>query len=79
MNLNMLLNACAGSTFPNINKEGIGGIMVGLPPLSEQRRIAKIISAIDHRKQIYEKEKENFIQLKKGLMEQLLTGKIRTI
>lgn len=48
-----------------------------LPPLPEQQRIASILSQID---EVIEKEqayKEKLERIKKGLMEDLLTGKVR--
>lgn len=62
---------------PGLNSNQYGDLKLPLPPLSEQHHIAEILSAIDDRIQLYEKEKADFIELKKGLMEQLLTGKIR--
>jgi type I restriction enzyme S subunit len=48
-----------------------------LPPLSEQKRIAEILSQIDQAIEKEEKYKEKLERLKKGLMEDLLTGKVR--
>ncbi|NRG44823.1 restriction endonuclease subunit S [Bacillus sp. CRN 9] len=48
-----------------------------VPPLHEQERIATIFSTIDEQIETYEQEKEKYIELKKGLMQQLLTGKVR--
>lgn len=61
----------------NLRKDEVLELTLPLPPLPEQQRIAEILSAIDDRIQLYKKENEDFIQLKKGLMEQLLTGKTR--
>ena len=48
-----------------------------LPPLSEQKRIAEILSQIDQAIEKEEKYKQKLERLKKGLMEDLLTGKVR--
>ena len=50
---------------------------IPLPPLSEQKRIAEILSQIDQAIEKEEKYKEKLERLKKGLMEDLLTGKVR--
>jgi type I restriction enzyme S subunit len=62
-----------GSTFKAINKNVLFDLIIPLPPLSEQKKIAEILSivdeAIEKKKSIIEKSKE----LKKSLMQELLT------
>ncbi len=61
----------------NINLEILSNLLIKLPPLPEQKRIVEILSQID---QTIEKEtayKEKLQHIKKGLMEDLLTGKVR--
>ncbi len=48
-----------------------------LPPLSEQRRIAEILTAADDRIEKEEAYRDKLLQIKKGLMQDLLTGKVR--
>uniref|UniRef100_A0A7C5X434 Restriction endonuclease subunit S n=1 Tax=Thermocrinis ruber TaxID=75906 RepID=A0A7C5X434_9AQUI len=50
---------------------------IPLPPLPEQKRIAEILSQIDQAIEKEEKYKQKLERLKKGLMEDLLTGKVR--
>ncbi len=52
-------------------------IKVPLPPLPEQQRIAKILSQIDEVIEKEENYKRKLESLKRGLMEDLLTGKVR--
>jgi len=47
-----------------------------LPPLPEQHRIASVLSQIDDTIEKEKKYKEKFERIKKGLMENLLTGKV---
>ncbi len=71
------LSVAIGSTFGAIRKEDLSTFLVPLPPLPEQHKIAEILSQIDD---TIEKEiayKEKLQRLKSGLMEDLLTGKIR--
>jgi len=68
-----------GSSREGLNFKQVRNIMLPLPSLTEQQEIAEILSAIDDRIQLYEKEKEDFTNLKKGLMEQFLTGEIRVL
>ena len=48
-----------------------------LPPLSEQQKIASILSNIDSKIALQEQYKEKLEKLKKSLMQKLLTGEVR--
>lgn len=66
-----------GTAQPKLNRETCGKLPVLIPPLPEQRKIANILNtwdkAIEKQTQLIEK-----LELrKKGLMQQLLTGKKR--
>lgn len=52
-------------------------ILIPLPPLPEQQRIASILSQIDEAIEKEQAYKEKLERIKKGLMEDLLTGKVR--
>jgi len=52
-------------------------IQIPLPPLPEQKRIASILSQIDEAIEKEKKYKEKLERIKRGLMEDLLTGKVR--
>ena len=52
-------------------------IKITLPPLPEQKKIAEILSTVDIRLELSRKKKEKLDRVKKGLMNDLLTGKIR--
>jgi type I restriction enzyme S subunit len=64
---------------PNITREDVCGSEVLLPPLPEQRKIAKILSTWDKAISTTEKLIETSKQQKKSLMQQLLTGKKRLV
>ncbi len=66
-----------GTTIKHINTKDLKTFLLAVPLLSEQQKIASILSSIDERIDLYKSEKEDFMQVKKGLMEKLLTGKIR--
>ena len=66
-----------GSTFQAIARSQIFNFKIPLPLPCEQQHIASILSQID---EVIEKEqayKEKLERIKKGLMEDLLTGKLR--
>lgn len=72
------LNSSAqGSTFTAINSGDLKGIKIGVPTLKEQQEIANILSSVDTQIEEYENKRAKLEELKKGLMQQLLTGKIR--
>lgn len=62
---------------PLLNKTDFSEILVIKPNLNEQRSIAKILSLIDKRLEVLFDKKKHYQELKQGLMQQLLTGKIR--
>ena len=66
-----------GSTFTAITGNDLRNFKILLPPLQEQNQIASILSSVDDRLELYKSKKEKLNLLKKGLMQQLLTGKIR--
>ena len=64
-------------TFGLTNTNEVLDLLVQLPPLKEQKLISDILDNVNYRINLYKSEKEDFVQVKKGLMEKLLTGKIR--
>lgn len=66
-----------GSTFKAIRKSEIENYLIPLPPLPEQKKIAEILSTVDKKLELERKRKEKFERMKKGLMNDLLTGKRR--
>ncbi|WP_370258774.1 restriction endonuclease subunit S [Marinobacter nauticus] len=67
----------AGGAQKNVNAGMLKRMVVPLPPLPEQKKIAQILSTWDQAITATERLLENSQQRKKGLMQQLLTGKKR--
>jgi type I restriction enzyme S subunit len=67
----------SGSTQKFISLGVIRKILVLLPDIDEQKKIADVLSSVDEKINLYKKLKEKLIQLKKGLMSTLLSGKVR--
>jgi hypothetical protein len=61
-----------------INRSDLRTIQILLPPIAEQKRIVKILAMVDVQIYTTEKVAEKTKKLKKGLIQQLLTGQIRT-
>jgi type I restriction enzyme S subunit len=70
-------SATKGATNRNLHLEDIKNFRIPLPPLSEQQKIAEILSTIDKKLELERKRKEKLERIKKGLMNELLTGKKR--
>jgi len=66
-----------GSNYPAVNDSDVFNQVVPLPTLEEQQRIASVLNACDQEIEILEYKLEAFKNQKKGLMQKLLTGKIR--
>ncbi|HAS6574106.1 TPA: restriction endonuclease subunit S [Vibrio parahaemolyticus] len=69
----------AGHGTGRLDTDSLKEFPVDLPPLSEQRKIAKILSTWDKAIATTEKLIETSKQQKKALMQQLLTGKKRLV
>lgn len=65
--LDELLKAATGSTFPNVSREQLGGMPIPLPPLPEQRRIAKILGDLDDKIELNRKMNETLEQMARAL------------
>lgn len=66
-----------GSTFPNVNSTDLKNKPIKIPPFDEQGRISTILRTVDEKLEILQEKKASYQQLKKSLMQQLLTGKLR--
>ena len=62
---------------PIVNKSAFSKIPLPLPPLPEQQRIAEILTQIDQTIEKEQQYKEKLQKIKQGLMQDLLTGKVR--
>lgn len=64
---------------PKLALTRIKEFLIPVPSNEEQKKIAAILSKVDENIEEYENKKQKFEELKKGLMQELLTGKIRVI
>lgn len=70
----------AGSSVLNLNKDIVGKVVLYFPPsISEQTAIANILSDCDSEIAALEEKRDKYKEIKQGMMQQLLTGKIRLI
>lgn len=66
-----------GSTRFNLSKANVLKIKVALPTIDEQLEIANRLEYFENRVQLLMNERDDFLELKKALMEKLLTGNVR--
>jgi type I restriction enzyme S subunit len=62
-----------GSNYPAINNNDVKSIKIPLPPLPEQHKIATILTSVDNKIEVIDEQIAKTEQLKKGLMQKLLT------
>jgi type I restriction enzyme S subunit len=67
----------AGGNREGLNYQQIRSFVIPLPPKNEQLKIAGIVGTIDKKLESLELKRNYFNEFKKGLMQQLLTGKLR--
>ena len=65
-------------TVPSINKEMAANFRFPRPPEDKQEQIAEDLSRIDGQVSVYEEKKAQLQRLKQGLMQDLLSGTVRT-
>lgn len=76
----IILEKAGTSTIPDLNHNDFYSIHIPLPPsIKEQTAIATILSDMDSELESLEKKRDKYLMIKQGMMQQLLTGKIRLI
>lgn len=70
-------NSSTGSTAKGIKRKTFEKLLLSFPLLSEQTRIATILSDMDSEIVVLENKLAKYRKLKQGMMQELLTGKTR--
>ena len=71
------LRDAIGGAQPNISSSQVESVMYAFPPIGEQKLIASTLGAIDQQIEIKRQKLTQTQSLKKSLMQDLLTGKVR--
>lgn len=69
----------SGSTFLEVGREGVSSIVIPMPQYGEQTAIANVLSDIDAEIDALEKRRDKAKAVKQGMMQELLTGRIRLV
>lgn len=78
--MNQYASMAAGSSVQNLNKEKVANVLLYAPSsLKEQSAIAKVLSSMDEEISFLEAKREKYNAIKQGMMQQLLTGRIRLV
>lgn len=72
-----IMSLRVGSGLPNIQIKDIGNFKIRIPSNNEQTAIAQVLTAADREIKLAQQKLELLRQQKRGLMQQLLTGKKR--
>ena len=72
-----VLSESARSGQPGINIRQLQSLLLPLPPLSEQKAIAAVLSDMDAEIAALEAKRAKYESIKQGMMQELLTGKTR--
>jgi len=74
-----LCSIATGISVYGISKRNLQDISVPLPPLAEQKAIAQVLSDMNSEIEALEKKLDKYKLIKEGMMEELLTGKVRLV
>jgi type I restriction enzyme S subunit len=74
-----MVEKAIGSTFLEISKKDTASLEFSLPPLPEQRAIATVLSDMEAEMTALEQRLAKTRALKQGMMQELMTGRIRLV
>ena len=74
-----IMQMTAKSSVDSVRREMIAEMYIPLPPKAEQIRIAQILSDMDAEIEALEKKLEKCRRIKQGMMQNLLTGRVRLV
>ena len=69
----------SGSGVPTLNRNDVHQYLASYPPLPEQRAIATVLSDMDAEIAALECRRDKTRAIKQGMMQQLLTGRVRLV
>jgi type I restriction enzyme S subunit len=74
---NLLADFVSRTSIAHLTKEKLAAIPIPFPPITEQREIVKICSSINSKIDSVTEKYRKIVEIKKALMQDLLTGKVR--
>ncbi|MBP3664602.1 MAG: restriction endonuclease subunit S, partial [Tyzzerella sp.] len=77
--VNALMNELQGGTMAHLTKDTMEKRTIIMPENAEQKAIADVLTNMDAEIEALEQKLAKYRQVKQGMMQQLLTGKIRLV
>ena len=74
-----LISVSGQAAITNISQDALQGVHIVIPSENEQKKIVKILSSVDNKIEKESNHRNQLNSLKKGLMQVLLTGKLRVM
>ncbi len=75
----LIVRKAAGSTFLEISKKDLSNLDIFIPCIAEQKTIAQILADMDSEIEALEEKLDKYKAVKQGMMQELLTGRIRLV
>ena len=75
--VNNVMKRCTGTSYPAINSTDLSNIIISVPNIEEQEKIAGFLSKVDELINEYEGEVKDLEEQKKGLMQKIFSQQIR--
>jgi type I restriction enzyme S subunit len=76
---NIILSKVRYGSVPRLDRTAIVNLEIGIPSFEEQCKIAEALTSMDSDIAALESKRKKYEAVKQGMMQQLLTGKIRLI
>ena len=68
-----------GAAQPNLSAKSVSGFMIPIPHIDEQKKVSKYFDNLDYLITLHQRKCDKYLSIKKGMMSDLLTGKIRLV
>lgn len=65
------------ASVPRLDRKALVELLISAPTLPEQQAIASVLTSMDNELSALEAKRKKYEQIKQGMMQQLLTGRIR--
>lgn len=75
--LDYIVGCSSRTNIPKVNKEQLNSFKIPVPPIKLQKNFEVISNNLERQIENIEYIKQNYMELQKGLLQQLLTGKIK--